>query len=284
MRQRFIQSFSTSGTEHQAIDAERLGKPYVAYIEDGRYIDWNTLWPTPPVPPEPVYSAMPLTFEIVSAGKINFKGYNTWLNSKKLYCSKDDGSTWTELTPTNTGTTINVRSGDKLIFTGNNESYGISNAGCTFKDSTAHFKVYGNIMSIVSGSGFEQLTTLSGSWNFRSLFSATHITEVKDLVLPATTLTEGCYYGMFGNTDITTSPVLSATTLTDYCYDTMFYGCTKLKTITCLATDKTASNCTTSWVLGVSASGTFIKNPDMNSWPRDENGIPAGWTVEDAQL
>ena len=47
MRQRFIQSFSTSGTEQTAIENKELGKPYVAYIEDGQYIDWNTKEPLP---------------------------------------------------------------------------------------------------------------------------------------------------------------------------------------------------------------------------------------------
>ena len=76
--------------------------------------------------------------------------------------------------------------------------------------------------------------------------------------LPATVLTEGCYYDMFyGCTSLVTVPklsatttawaccsymfknctsliniptILSATTLDTYCYDAMFYGCTSLTT------------------------------------------------------
>lgn len=86
MRQRFIQSFSTSGTEHEAIDAELLGKPYVAYIEDGRYIDWNTLWPTPPVPPEPTeivctYSVASTSTAVRIAGNVEQSNFRANLEN-----------------------------------------------------------------------------------------------------------------------------------------------------------------------------------------------------------
>ena len=50
--------------------------------------------------------------------------------------------------------------------------------------------------------------------------------------LPATTLADWCYYGMFeGCTSLASTPVLPATTLAEYCYDSMFRGCTNLTTI-----------------------------------------------------
>jgi len=39
---RYIQSFSTSGAVQEAIENQELGRPYVAYVQDGQYIDWNT--------------------------------------------------------------------------------------------------------------------------------------------------------------------------------------------------------------------------------------------------
>jgi len=39
---RYIQRFDSASTEQAAIDAGQLGKPYIAFIEDGQYIDWNT--------------------------------------------------------------------------------------------------------------------------------------------------------------------------------------------------------------------------------------------------
>ena len=101
--------------------------------------------------------------------------------------------------------------------------------------------------------------------------------------LPATTLAHGCYQNMFfGCTSLTTAPELPAETLADYCYADMFGDCTSLNYIKCLATDISAYGCTDYWVNNVAATGTFVKNPNMNDWTEDENGIPAGWDIEDA--
>lgn len=263
MRQRFVQSFSTSGTEHEAIDAERLGKPYVAFIYDGQYIDWNTLSPTPPVPPEPVYSAMPLTLEIVQGGTITFRGYSSWLEKNVIECSRDNGETWTTLTPTAEGTTIRVSKGEKLILKGHNSSYARANAFCKFDESTAHFNVYGNIMSLIDYDNYMTLNSLTDSYVFTCMFRACKIHNV-DIYLPATALTPGCYQGLFE---------LNA--------ETNYYQ--KVK-ITCLATDITAEDCTRDWLRGVlPATGTFVKHPNT-TWTTGESGIPAGWTVEDANI
>ena len=101
--------------------------------------------------------------------------------------------------------------------------------------------------------------------------------------LPATTMVQNCYFGMFQNcTSLTTAPELPATTLFWGCYSQMFSGCTNLNFIKCLATDISATNCTKNWVKDVTASGTFVKNPNMSSWTTDTSGIPSGWTVQDA--
>ena len=99
--------------------------------------------------------------------------------------------------------------------------------------------------------------------------------------LPATTLASSCYSSMFsGCTSLTITPDLPATTLTDYCYYYMFNGCSSLNEITCYANDISASDCTSSWVSGVAASGTFHKKGSA-SWTTGIDGIPTGWTVID---
>ena len=104
-------------------------------------------------------------------------------------------------------------------------------------------------------------------------------------VLPATELNIGCYMSMFyGCTSLTTAPELPATTLANYCYKSMFNGCTKLNYIKCLATDISATDCTTSWVSSVSSIGTFVKHPNMTSWVTGVKGVPSRWTVVDAEL
>ena len=101
--------------------------------------------------------------------------------------------------------------------------------------------------------------------------------------LPATTLDVESYRGMFLNcTSLTTAPELPATTLANGCYSNMFKGCSNLSSITMLATDISASSCLSSWVQSVAASGTFTKAASMTTLPTGNNGIPTGWTVQDA--
>lgn len=99
--------------------------------------------------------------------------------------------------------------------------------------------------------------------------------------LPATTLANGCYQDMFRDcSNLSSSPVLPAITLAKRCYRRMFRGCSALNKITCLATDKSAQECTSDWVKNVASSGTFIKSPDA-IWTTGDNGIPTGWAVKD---
>lgn len=151
-------------------------------------------------------------------------------------------------------------------------------------------------------------TTLANSCYYHMFYNCTSLTSVPELpattlakqcyqgmfrdctslttapsVLPAETLATACYYDMFyGCTSLTTAPDLPATTLVQSCYHEMFQGCTNLNSITCLATNISASYCTTNWVNGVAASGTFTKAASMTSWTTGVNGIPSGWTFQDA--
>lgn len=102
-------------------------------------------------------------------------------------------------------------------------------------------------------------------------------------MLPATTLALGCYWSMFKYcSGLTNAPALPATTLANYCYSRMFQGCTLLNSITCLARDVSATNCTEEWVNGVAANGTFTKAQGFQGWSQGVDGIPDGWTVEEA--
>ncbi len=99
--------------------------------------------------------------------------------------------------------------------------------------------------------------------------------------LPATTLENNCYQQMFqGCTNLTTAPELPATTLADYCYSHMFDGCSSLNSVTCFATNISATHATTNWLKDVAATGTFTKAYGMTSWTTGASGIPSGWTVE----
>ena len=126
-------------------------------------------------------------------------------------------------------------------------------------------------------------TTLDYSCYNGMFYGCTSLTIIPSDLLPATTLTNSCYESMFsGCTSLTSAPDLPATTLANDCYSRMFSGCTSLAYITCLATNISASYCTTNWVLEVSPTGTFVKASSMSGWTTGGSGIPSGWTVQDA--
>ena len=205
-------------------------------------------------------SRIPLTFNIISAGTINWTADNT-AYTKTISYSKDNGSTWTDIT-SNTGSsapTINVNAGDKVMFKGNNTAYGNSSYWSnSFSGSTAEFEVEGNIMSLIDSTGFTTATTLTSSYTFYELFrDCTGLTSAENLVLPATTLIYGCYYCMFaGCTSLTTAPVLSSTTLAEGCYVCMFSGCTSLTTAPELPATTLAEKCYFSMFGGCSSLTT----------------------------
>ena len=123
-------------------------------------------------------------------------------------------------------------------------------------------------------------TTVSSYCYANMFYGCTSLTTASE-TLPATTLVDHCYYSMFyGCTSLTTAPELPATTLTNYCYYNMFRGCTSLNYIKCLATNISATHCTTDWVDGVAASGTFERDANMLDWTTGTSGIPSGWTVD----
>ena len=283
--ERYINSYATENDIQIALENGELLKPYVAYIEDVDRIDWNSK--------EKVdYATEYLTFNIISGGNINVLTGTTY---------SINGAEWE-----NTGTTLTVNSGETIRFKGNNSTYNNN----TFSGSTALFEAEGNIMSLIYGDDFKNNSTISYNYVFASLFrECVNLVSAENLILPATNLLEGCYSNMFqdctslatapalpattlrsycyesmfnGCTSLTSAPELPTTTLADYCYTNMFKACTKLNYIKCLATDISEYGCTSIWVLGVSSTGTFVKNPNMTSWTTGINGIPSGWTVQDA--
>lgn len=123
---------------------------------------------------------------------------------------------------------------------------------------------------------------------YREMFRlCTSLTSVNSDLLPATVLAESCYQQMFQKSGIKTAPNLPAGELVTSCYSEMFRDCANLNYIKCLAKTgiNNLNNSTSNWVNGVSASGTFVKYGDINiniTWQTNVNGIPSGWTVQEA--
>ena len=149
--------------------------------------------------------------------------------------------------PITTDTTINVNAGNKVQFYGNGPD--ISNFYVpNIAGGTAQVKVYGNIMSMLDEDNYATLTTLQ-DYAFYGLFAGfagnnTTLTDASGLLLPATTLTEMCYFGLFFDcTSLTTAPALPATELAEQCYTYMFNGCTSLTTAPALPATTLAGGC-----------------------------------------
>ena len=139
--------------------------------------------------------------------------------------------------------------------------------------------LFKNCSKIINVSNnFLPATTLAIKCYYSMFMGCYNLTTAPEL--PATTLVSECYNGMFYDcSSLTTAPELPATTLATYCYGGMFLRCKKLNYIKMLATDISARHCLGSWVSEVAATGTFVKNPAMNSLPTGTDGIPSGWTV-----
>ena len=123
--------------------------------------------------------------------------------------------------------------------------------------------------------------TLASSCYYAMFRNCTSLTAAP--VLPATTLEQNCYNRMFyGCTSLTTAPKLPAKTLVKGCYQYMFYGCSRLNSVTCLATNISASNCTEDWLKSVASKGTFTAVKGVK-WKPGTSGIPSLWTVVNAK-
>lgn len=247
----------------------------------------------------------PLTLEAISNGTITFKNRAAGPVSYRI----DNGNIQTIAAGTDGH--IPVSAGQKVALFGDNATYNdeVNNVYSNIS-STAEFYAYGNMMSLITSTGYESATVLSGDYTFRGLFE--NSVNLKNhpsrrLLLPATTLTKGCYSGLFFNcTGLTNAPSLPATNLTEECYFSMFSGCTSLISspsleaetlakgcyfmmfngctninfIICYATDTSASLCTYQWLNGVSSTGVFVMSEDMSSWTRGTSGIPSEWEVQ----
>jgi hypothetical protein len=146
--------------------------------------------------------------------------------------------------------------------------------------------VYGNVMSMIDDQEgataenpkFSTDEEIGGSFALSYLFKdcqkiLNH--ESKELVLPAKKLASSCYSDMFVGckslekapeiaaetvapwccqymfyncTSLREGPVLKAKTLEEYCYNGMFRSCYKLGSLTCLATDISATGCISAWL------------------------------------
>ena len=261
-----------------------------------------------PPPAEPTDLEIPLTLEAITDGELGV--YGPWSTFKY---KKNDGDFQT-VTPTITNgyseAYISVVAGDKisLYADGSENDDNDETTIMHFKGDDTEFYIYGNIMSLLDSVNFSTKTDITTPCAFEFMFYDNDVYlkshPEKNLMLPATTLSDGCYGYMFsGCTKISKAPELPATTLAQSCYVSMFNdcfclekapvlpavtlvkkcykemfsGCEKLNYVKCLATDLSATDCTKDWLEDVSDSGTFVKAEGAN-WSTGNSGIPENWT------
>ena len=205
--------------EASAYEAYKNGSDYVlpnvSFIEDVKDVSF-----------EPYVNLLTVNYLTIEALE---DGLTTSLSVNDCeYCIDGDGN-WKSLTAGTTTESINT--GQTLSFRGEltpNISNGIGtftiNKKCNLK---------GNCMSMLFGDNAIDNYGLSGkNYAFYKLFNnCENVVNVSSNFLPATSLAENCYNGMFrGCTSLTTSPDLPATTLAENCYQSMFLNCKGLTT------------------------------------------------------
>ena len=246
-----------------------------------------------------VDKATPLTLVAQADGKITVTFNNGITLANDIKYTINNGAEQTIAKNTSGAYDITVKKGDVVQLYSLNTSLGggaVAGARGTTRavDSGAKYinirpsmktEIYGNVMSLLKGKdNLESATTIEANNAFYGLFAGAeklvNNTE-RLLVLPATTLTEGCYQDMFnGCKGIEKAPELPAPKLEKNCYQEMFYDCAKLNHVKCLATDIKAENSTKDWLgkAGTEATGEKVLETMTDMTLNSDDGVPESWT------
>ena len=218
--------------------------------------------------------------------------------------SLDLGATWTSYTSVSA---IQLNANDEICFRGQranyknakDDEYGTPNNKPIF---TATKKCYiaGNIMSLLADKENPVEDAFNGAFSKGSGSAIDYIDiDPKDpLILPATTMAERCYKGMFRkSTSLTFGPDLPATVMAADCYNSMFRDCSSLQSVRCYVScfiggendEYTKANYNRDaimswldkWMDGITTSGNIYCHPDMvEYWKNSKNQSGPWWTTD----
>ena len=250
---------------------------------------------------ENVDKSTPLTLVAAEDGKITVTFNNGVTLKNDIHYTINGGAEQTIAKNTSGAYDITVKKGDVVQLYSLNTSLGggaVAGARGTTRavDSGAKYinikpsmktEIYGNVMSLLKGKdNLESATTIEAKNAFYGLFAGAeklvNNTE-RLLVLPATTLMEGCYQDMFnGCKGIEKAPELPAPKLEKNCYQEMFYDCAKLNHVKCLASDITAEGSTKDWLgkAGTEATGEKVLESVVPMTANSDDGVPTSWTAK----
>ncbi len=247
-----------------------------------------------------VDKATPLTILPQDDGKITVTFNNGITLAGDIHYTINDGQEQTIAKNTSGAYDIEVKKGDVVQLYSQNSALGGGSSSAARAltravDEGAKYinirpsmktEIYGNVMSLLKGKdNLESATTIEANNAFYGLFAGADKLVNNDerlLVLPATTLTEGCYQDMFnGCKGIEKAPELPAPKLEKNCYQEMFYDCAKLNHVKCLATDIKAENSTKDWLgkAGTEATGEKVLETLIPMKTDSDDGVPTSWTA-----
>ena len=248
-----------------------------------------------------VEKATPLTFLPLDDGKITVTFYNGITLAGDIHYTINDGQEQTIAKNTTGAYDIQAKKGDVVQLYSINTSLGGgavagTRGGTRAIDEGAKYinirpsmktEIFGNVMSLLKGKdNLEGADAIEANNAFYGLFSEGENLVNNDerlLVLPATTLTEGCYDNMFsGCKGIEKAPELPAPKLEKDCYSEMFFGCENLKKIsigaTATADGTKLSDCTGGMLTG---AGTNAEGGTQLILSQSVASGEAGFSVED---
>ena len=226
----YLKLFKTTSEYTQYIEQGSPLLPNVSYTEDALKVYYN------PIPHD--YSKDYFTIVVTEGGHIEFDRTAVY---EGIYISKDDGETWelseSEGIDVSEGDTILVKCVINSLY---EETYNFIKTSENFKA-----KIQGNIMSLLVSDDFMNATVLENEYLSDLFKNSEWLIDAQNLVLPATTLVEGCYENMFVNcSNLVYAPkVLPATTLVESCYSDMFQGCSSLVTAPVLPATTLETEC-----------------------------------------
>lgn len=206
----------------------------------------------------------PLTLEAIEAGTIKVT-FGDGLNLAKPITYTKNG---VEYPGGTTNFSITVAAGDIVTFHSTNAALGklvsYSYKHLSIKPTNRCY-VYGNIMSLIDDAGdFATDKIIGDKFALYALFSGANKLEndpAKDILLPATTLTDYCYNYLFGGCSaLTKAPALPATVLKLRCYEQMFWECTSLTEASVMSATTVAPYCCQNMFHGCT---NLVKAPDL---------------------
>ena len=202
--------------------------PNVSYVEETKGVSF-----------EPYVNLLTVNYLTIEALE---DGLTTSLSVNDCeYCIDGDGN-WKSLTAGTATEAINT--GQTLSFRGELTPDSSNGIGTFTISKRCNLK--GNCMSMLFGDNAADNFSLSGKdYAFYKLFfSCSNIVNLSKNFLPATTLANQCYGGIFvGCTSLVTVPELPATELANKCYNGMFRNCKLLTTAPELPATTLADGC-----------------------------------------